>query len=376
MKNWIIFAVVVVVLTTVTTLVLAYLPELESATGRIRPPVAGGTQTKPEGPQPKAIVDKPYTFEFGTLPQRTTGKHAWNVKNDGKAPLELWMIESTCSCTLAKFKDGSRAVIEPGSTEPILLEFETRENNGAYTKGAKIGTNDPNLPSFDLQVHGMVYPAIQTYPPSGFIDYAVITNDVDDNELPIAVFSKDRPDLKILGYKSSKPKDITAKWAPLAKEELEGLKVENGLAVRVNVKGNLPIGDFREEIVLTTDHPKQPEVKIGVSGKMTGSIMSSRERLIMHNVDAAAGGQDQLILTVRGGRETKFELVKAPKGVNVEISPVDASGKKGRYKLVVTIPPGTEPRRIEEEVTFKTDHPKATQVNVPVSIWIGSQTSP
>ena len=376
MKNWIIFAVAIVVLTTVATVVVAYLPEIESSTAGIRPPVGGGTQAKHDGPQPKAIVDKPFTFDFGTLPQRTTGKHAWNVKNEGKAPLELWMIESTCSCTLAKFKDGSKAVIAPGETEPILLEFETRENNGSYTKGAKIGTNDPDFPSFDLQVHGLVYPAIQTFPPTGVVDYSAITNDVEDNKQPIAVFSKDRPDLKILGYKSSRPKDVTAKWAPLTKEEAAGLKVEKGWAVTINVKGNLPLGDFREEVVLTTDHPKQPELKIGVAGKMTGSIMLSRERMIMHDVNAGAGGQGRVIMTVRGNRETKFEVVKAPKDVKVEIAPELVAGKKGRYTLVVTVPPGLKAERIEDEIVLKTDHPKASEVIVPVSIWIRNLSSP
>ncbi len=339
MKNWILFAVAVVVLTTTATVVVAFLPELESSTERTRPPVAAGTLVKRDGLQPKAIVDLPYTYEFGTLPQRTTGKHAWNVKNEGKAPLELWMIESTCSCTLAKFKDGSRAIVEPGQSEDIVLEFETRENNGSYTKGAKIGTNDPDLPSFDLQVHGMVYPAIQTFPPTGVVDFSTITNDTDDSSLPIAVFSKDRPDPEDPGAaKSSKPNDVTVKWSPLTKEELAGLKIDKGMAVMVNVKGNLPIGDFREEVVLTTDHPKQPEVKIGVSGKMTGSIMLSRERLIMHNVDAGTGGQDQVILTVRGNRETKFEVAKVPKEVKAEVLPADIAGKKGRYKLVSRLP--------------------------------------
>ncbi len=124
MKNWIIFAVAVVVLTATATVVVAFLPgaRIKHRSGT-RPPVAAGTLVKRDGLQPKAIVDLPYTYEFGTLPQRTTGKHPWKVKNDGKAPLELWMIESTCSCTLAKFKDGSRAVVQPGQSEDIVLEF-------------------------------------------------------------------------------------------------------------------------------------------------------------------------------------------------------------------------------------------------------------
>ena len=168
----------------------------------------GSTRIRPG--EPKAVVEGAKVFEFGTMPQNTTGKHTWIVRNEGQGILELWMISSTCSCTLAKFKDGKKAFVKPGESTEITLEFETRQNNGLYEKGADIGSNDPNLPKFMLHVHGKVYPAVMVYPPlegERLVNFLMdISNDVDELRLPgRRSCSKDRPETKIVKVTSSDP---------------------------------------------------------------------------------------------------------------------------------------------------------------------------
>ena len=89
------------------------------------------------------------------MPQLTTGKHAWEVKNLGDADLELWLESSTCSCTIAKLKsvDGEekqKIVVQPQQSTSIDLEWETRTFHDEYNKGAVIGTNDPAHPTISL----------------------------------------------------------------------------------------------------------------------------------------------------------------------------------------------------------------------------------
>ena len=127
------------------TLAVQFWPTKGAATTDL--PFVIGNLNKTKGLHAKAIVEKPFEYNFGTLPQRTTGSHVWKVKNEGQADLEVWMISATCSCTVAKFKDGKKAVVKLGETTDIVLEFETRENNGDYAKGAEIGTNHPNCKS-------------------------------------------------------------------------------------------------------------------------------------------------------------------------------------------------------------------------------------
>ncbi len=370
MMRWIILAGLVVVLSGVATVAVTYLPELTASSSTGPAPVGLGTLSKPKGPQPKAVVETPLTHEFGTLSQRVTGKHKWKVENTGKGTLELWMVSSTCSCTLAKFKNGEKASVAPGENTEIELEFETRENSGEYAKGATIGTSDPDLPSFDLQVHGKVYPAVMTLPPDGVLNYMSISNDKDDHILQAAIFSKDRPETKIIKFKTSNEKEVDVKYEPLSAEDCKDLAIDKGSKVLVNVKGGLPLGNFREEIILTTDHPKQPEVRLVVSGQMSGPINLIPGKLNMHQINSTTGGRGELMISVRNNRETKFEVAHTPKGIQAEVIPVANTSKKGLYRLVLTVPPNMPSQNVEDEILIKTDHPKAIELIVPISLWI------
>lgn len=373
MKRWIILTGVVVALAAGGTVAVQY---MGASTSPLGPgyPVGAKAAARPSGPAARAVVEGDHIHYFGTLPQRTTGKHAWVVRNEGQGELVLWMISSTCSCTLAKFKNGEKAVVPPGESTEIVLEYETRENNGPYEKGAEIGSNDPALPQFALHVRGQVFPAVMTMPTGNVANFVGITNDDDDHKTYVAVYSKDRPDLKILGYKSSRPKDITIDYEPLPPKEAKqilGLE-RGGYKVTVHARSGLPLGAFREEVVIKTDHPQQPEVRLSVVGKMSGPVNLLPAVLSMHQVDGKTGGTGELIVSVRNNRETKIEIEKAPKKVKTEIAPLDGGTKKGRYRLTVTVPPGTTAQEIEDEVVLKTDHPKAERVSVPVSIWVHS----
>lgn len=379
MKRWIILAAVVVALSSTATVAIQYLP-LEASVEGPSFPVGSGGKDKDKGRylagMPKAVVEGERVFEFGTMAQQAVGKHSWVVKNAGEGVLELWMISSTCSCTLAKFKNGERAYVKPGETTEITLEWETRVNNGDYEKGADIGTNDPDLPKFPLHVHGQVYPAVMIFPPleGNVVNLLDIRNDVESQVTKLGIYSKDRPETKIVKVTSSAPKNIVCTWAPLKPEELKSIGLARCEQLNIELKTDMPLGTFRHEVVVTTDHPKQPEVRLTLTGLLLGPVnLQGPGRLILHAppVDGKAGGSGTLGLTVVGNRATSFEVVGAPKGLTAAVLPAP-NAKPGHYRLEVTIPPGTPAGNIRGRVELRSDHPKARTVFVPVDIWVAN----
>jgi hypothetical protein len=369
--RWIILVVLVVVISSVATVALQYVPASTSSQLDLYPRTSGtGASPKMPGLKPTAVLEGDQFFEFGTLPQQSTGKHAWTVRNEGPGDLELWMKESTCMCTLAKFKDGKGTTVKPGESTEIMLEYQTINSEGLYEKGATIGTNDPALPEFKLHVRGHVYPAVMTYPPGGMVNFLQISNDIEDHVQYVALFSKDRPETKILKVSASNPKEISAEVSDMTKKDAEQMNLEEGRTIAVHVKSGFPLGIFREEVILTTDHPLQPEVKLTVTGKMTGPIAMLPNVLVMHNADGKAGASGEVLLSVRNNRPTTFKVAKKPERLQVGVDPTPV--KEGRYRLTVTIPPGTPAERIEDEIVLETDHPKAATMVVPVSIWIAN----
>jgi hypothetical protein len=367
MKRWILFVVLIVAISTGATIAVQFLPSKPSSEDGVSFPAPTVDDHKPK---PKAVVEGELTHKFGTMAQHETGRKTWVVRNEGQAPLELWMVSSTCSCTVAKLKGGKRASVEPGDQTEIALEWETKENSGTYSKAATIGTSDPTLPQFTLGAEGTIRPPVEIYPPGKTLHYMVLNDDKPDHVMGFALYSVDRPDFKITKITSSKPELIVGEVKSITKDELKQMKIEKGHRVDVNVKSGLPLGDFREELIVTTDHPKMPEVRLTVTGKMTGPISVVPEKLLMHPVLSKDGAHREMTLTVSNQRETKFQVFQKPAQVEIAIAPSGDTAKTGRYRMTVTVPPGTPPADIEDWIILKTDNPKAEEIKIPISIII------
>lgn len=371
MLRWISFAAVVIALAGAAT----FMSQNAAVIQPTELPSAAATSV---GPAPKVEVPEPLTYEFGVMSQLTTGKHAWEVKNLGDADLELWFESSTCSCTIAKLKsvDGEekkKIVVQPHQSTSIDLEWETRTFFGDYTKGAVIGTNDPAHPTISLSVHGKVHAPVIVFPPE-MINFDSVSNE-EAQSAKFAVFSADRPQTKILKLTTSRPEFFETKLEPLTADECKQLKVTQGTRVSVTMKPGMPLGRFLDEIVIETDHPLMPELKMSIGGSITGSITVIPDHLRLSGVPSVQGASRDMTVLVRGGRPTKFEVAYHPEKVNVRIAPDDTTTQKGRYKLTVTVPPGTAAGPVDGEIILKTDHPSAHELKVPVSILISNSSS-
>jgi hypothetical protein len=371
MLRWILVAAVVVALTATATFVIQYVPDSDTRTG--------SAVNESTGPQPKVEIEQPLLYEFGTMSQETKGTYAWEIKNVGEGRLDLWLEgKTTCSCTVAKLQksedngDAPKPVVsvEPGNSTKIDLEWNTKTMGVDYSQGATIGTNDPSRPSFKIAVKGKVYPPVTIYPPE-MITLNGISNE-ETTRTRIAVYSMDRPDLKIKKISTSRPGTIVATESPLSEDDVKQLKVKKGYRVDVAVKPGLPLGSFSDELVIETDHPLRPEVKVSIAGRTTGPISVLPPTLRMPSVTSSQGAIQDLTLLVRGGRPTKFEIAHTPAKLKVAITQNDTASQKGRYRLRVTVPPGTPAGAVEEEIILKTDHPRAGELKIPVVVLISN----
>jgi len=370
MLRWILLLCVVVVgLTAAATYVIQNVPDSDSSTR-----YAVNERT---GPQPKVEIGQPLMHEFGTMSQETKATHSWKIKNVGEADLNLWLEgNTTCSCTVAKLQtkgeDGAvqRPVVtvKPGDSTNIDLEWNTKTMPVDYSQGATIGTNDASRPSFMITVKGKVYPPVSVFPPE-----MITLNGISNEEVTkamIAVYSMDRPETKIKKLTTSRPGLIVATQMPMLESDRTQLKVKNGYRVEVEVRPGMPMGTFQDELLIETDHPIRPTVKVSIAGKTTGPISFLPERLRMTNVTSSRGGTQNLTLLVRGGKPTSFKVAHKPAKVDIAITPYDSKSQKGRYRLTATVPPGTSAGSIDEEITLETDNPKASILRIPVFILI------
>ena len=374
MTRWIVLAVLVVVLSAAATVVVQFLPESSSPSGAPKDfPVV------PAGPAPLAVVKEPLEYDFGTMAQRSRGSKAWTIRNEGESDLKIFLKSTTCKCTVANLGKDGKATIKPGEETKIPLEWETKELQDKFAQSATIGTNDPTHEEIVFRVVGLVQPPIVMVPPEPAVYLLNVPNDAGALANK-AIFSKDRPHFQITNIVSSRPELIEGAVKPLDAASLKGFGIEAGHHLEVKVRPSTGLGPFSAELVLTTDHPSLPELKIAVTGKLVGAITPTPEEVRLTGVSGEKGGATSIILLVRGQDRTAFEVEKIPAGLKVEINPVDQQPKVAegadparalrQYRLTVTVPPGSDPGEIDGAIVLKTDHPHAGRVTIPVRVLI------
>jgi hypothetical protein len=275
---------------------------------------------------------------------------------------------------VAKLKaEGTKEVVKPGASTEIEVKWETKDMVGEFGKNVTISTNDPRRPEFRLNVHGLVHNPVMVLPPpqENTIALGLISND-EPTKSSIAVFSPNRPELKLKKIVTSKPDLIEIKPIALSQTELAQIKAKGGYRVTLEIKPGLPQGSLREELIIETDHPDQPRLQYTLTGTVTGPISVIPASLSMVTVSGKKGGRSELTLLVREGRSTGFTITHKPEKVEVSLEPNETPTLKGRYRLTVTVPPGSPAFQVADEIVLKTDHPRVKELRIPVSVVVGS----
>ena len=234
-----------------------------------------------------------------------TGTHSWTLTNKGEGDLEIWLAGSTCMCTIAKLKQGEKATLKPGESTPIEVEWKTKDAVGEFGKGVTIGTSDPNHMEIKLNVHGLVHPpvVIMPQPQEGVISIGNIMND-ETKIMPIAVYSPERPALKVTKVTTSKPDLMVAKVIPLPPRRASSSRREGETGSISRSSRACPWGSSGKKLIIETDHPDQPKVTLTLIGSTAGPISVMPNGLRIVAVNGKEGASGQVTLLVREGRPT------------------------------------------------------------------------
>ena len=378
MVRWLMFSVAVVALAAVGTVASFYLaPSTSSSIAPLRP-----TSTDAKGRGGKAVVEGNSTvFDFGILPQKTQSAHSWTIANQGKGDLVLEVGQVTCSCTNVDLDTGQpitagyEVTLKPGEKKAFKINFNTKEWDKFHQVAPIIVHNDPNVQQIDLTIDGIVRPAVMTYPADKSVIVSTIGNDISVVR-DVALFSFDRPDLKVLDVQVSDPKALSVEQHDMTADECKQFKITKGKRLTITVKPTPKLGQFTEEISVKLDHPMQDLVKFTVIGRREGPISVIPGTVRMFNIDAKRGATETLTLLVRGREQTKFTFEHKPKAVEVAIEPMGQveGSKVQRYQLTIKVPPNSPHGTISDDIILKTDHPGALEVKIPVTIVVGQSS--
>lgn len=97
------------------------------------------------------------THDFGEIPSDGKRDHAWVIRNEGKAPLEIINTFPSCGCTASLIENKA---IPPGGSGTLRITFDASGQHGDIRKSIAVVTNDPVRPRVLLTVLAKVLPPV------------------------------------------------------------------------------------------------------------------------------------------------------------------------------------------------------------------------
>lgn len=218
----------------------------------------------------KPVLNVERLYNFGVLQNGEVGKHQFVLKNTGTADLTISVEETSCKCTAANL---GNETVKPGESTVIDVTWKTADYMGDYTQKVLIKTNDPDMMMVELEVRGKIVAEARAVPSD--LTFTNITRGFpDQSETKIVCYKN--PPLEITGYEYLNPeaKDrFDVHITPLKENEYQSEPdATGGYRLVLDVKDNLPLGPFSETIVLKTNSPQQPEIKVPIYGTVVGNI--------------------------------------------------------------------------------------------------------
>jgi len=313
-------------------------------TAAFTPPAGAAAKARPVGPE----------YKFTPVNYGQAVVHAFEVKNEGDAPLQIRGIESDCSCMTATFD----TTIAPGTAGTVKVTLDTSTLDGHQRHLLRVVSDDPEFPRVSLAMQGFVRGPIVVLPKGSFAlrqlrgEPTRQTIEIENNQ--------------------SRPLAITRVSASTAgtKAVLETLEKGSRYAIHVETEAALPAGNHRGSVIVQTDYPRRPKIDIPYDVLVLNAIQA-RPGVIYVGGPEGSDRKALKTITLRHLRGRPFRLTDVSSDQS-NITSTQEEAKKGEeWNVNFTIPLQGYTKGIHErKVKILTNSPDAPLIVVPVSIRI------
>jgi hypothetical protein len=310
-------------------------------------------------PLPKIVVPEPLK-EFGEVSKGARLTHDYVVENQGNADLEIRRVAPDCGCTVTEFD----RVIPPGGKGVIHATIDTSSFSEKTGRTIWVYTNDPETPRLELHFVVDVVTHLGSQP--GYARYQVVHGEEKPGIVRQTIWAKDGKEFKILGVDSPYPFLSTSFHLAGAEErrtDVQGTGPQ--WVVDLNLDYNhAPVGPLAAEVVIHTDHPKQKEVRIPITGFVRPAIWATP-----HEVDLGEVTLEEpkgFVIVVQSFLSGPVEITGVDsdlEGVETSFHPIQ-EGRK--FAVEVTVDPKIGKGLFSGTVRIRTSSPKMPLVEVPL----------
>ncbi len=255
--------------------------------------------------QPKMDI-KTFQHNFGVTYPNQLLHHDFEFSNLGDKPLIITQVTTTCGCTAAVL---AATTIMPSATSIVSVTMITRSPI-KKSESATLHTNDPMRPKVTLAIEAMVRNLWSLSPSQYFVFPDLPFN--EEKSITLMLENEDEKPFKILATSVIEPE------LSVSVGEFTG----KGYPITVTIKAGTEKKYINDQVLIQTDHPKQPKVSIQVMGRIIGYIKINRNRVFFGSM--RKGETKKIVITAS---MTDIESKKKLEIIEVQSDSTSITGK-------------------------------------------------
>jgi len=309
-------------------------------------PASAGTAARPE--RAPVITCEAPVYDFGSIENETTLRHAFVIKNTGNGPLEIQQVIVCCGASA----ELDHYTVLPGSETMLTIRMSLRGRTGKQTKRFYVRTNDPRNPMFAVGFDGVVISKVDVEPSGAMLtpagEYSVAQQD-------IAITCQPNIILHVTNVTSTLP-HVAATY--------DGC---TGTVHRLRIRTvpPLPTGLTRGVVRVMTDHAEFNVLEIPVVVKVSRGIAAVPDEIVLP-LERGISKRVSRFMVVRSLDQVPFrilDIVKPVEGMEIVCSQMTDGG----YKIEVRnlLPDESMNGKC---LILKTDNARWQEVVVPIRV--------
>lgn len=313
-------------------------------------PAAEQPKAAPEGPRPIAKCELS-VHNFGETWMGPTLTHAFVVKNEGDAPLEIIKVKPACGCTAA---GEHPKTIAPGQSGEFPFSLNSTKLRGAYDKAITITTNDPVNPDLRLKLTGNCKRYVDILP-----THAIFGKITDDEAQE-----------RVLKITNNTEKDIEVTVDPATdgpfKFDLVAVKPGKEFELKVSLQQPFKPGDYRNGTTIKTNVAEQATISVIATATVPERLEVLPETVTLNPITTADKPYVRPLRFTNYGKKP-VKVVEAISDDPVLKVTVNERTEGKAYTINVDVPAGyVKPTKENQKIVLKTDDPDRPTIDIPV----------
>ncbi len=311
----------------------------------VRPKIAAAMSGKPK------IECDEQSFDFGETWVGPRLEHTYTIKNTGNAALEITKVKPSCGCTSV----GSYPKrIEPGESGEFKFALNSQKLHGRYRKSITVSSNDPDTPSFRLQLAGYCKRYVDVTPRNA--NFGKISGEKSSERV-----------LKIINNTDT-PLELSLQKAGTSSFHFELVEKEPGEKYELKVKSITPMktGRSRGSVVLKTNVESQETITISASAVVPERIELQPNEIRLSTRTKGVKGYTRTIRLTNYGTNPVKILAATVNDPQIKATFSERTAGQA-YLLNVAFPDNFDiTKKSNLVLTVKTDDKEKPEIRVPI----------